>query len=352
MYKQYIKQAVQMLRENTLVSIISISGTALAIAMVLVMVLVFQIKSTGYAPESNRSRFMYVWGTEVGSKSPGGSDRNRGGMSSEVVKECFYTLRKPEAVSGYCSDSHSLSLPNRRLFKEYEICYTDAGHWKIFDHPFVEGGPFSEADFQSGIPKMVLSEQVATVKSTMSFLPVITEHPIMPLEESVAQLYIDGYRLLIRAQSLSPSYSMVNKNLVIAYLTIFMQGTAELYKNHSHWTNGIRTRTNEIYRKFIQLVVEHYTTEHSVSFYAAQLNLSLPHFCTTIKKAIGLTPLEIISSIITMDAKAQLRSTDLTVKEIAFSLGFNNLSFFNKYFRQHTGMTPQEYRRMKIPSST
>lgn len=55
MYKQYIKQAVQMLRENTLVSIISISGTALAIAMVLVMVLVFQIKSTGYAPESNRS---------------------------------------------------------------------------------------------------------------------------------------------------------------------------------------------------------------------------------------------------------------------------------------------------------
>lgn len=49
MYKQYIKQAVQMLRENTLVSVISISGTALAIAMVLVMVLVFQIKSTGYA---------------------------------------------------------------------------------------------------------------------------------------------------------------------------------------------------------------------------------------------------------------------------------------------------------------
>ena len=189
------------------------------------------------------------------------------------------------------------------------------------------------------------------IKSTMGFLPVITEHPIMPLDEQVAQLYIDGYRLLLRTQSLTPNHSLVNKDLIIAYLTIFMQGTAELYKNHSNWTNGVRTRTNEIYRKFIQLVVEHYTTEHSVSFYAAQLNLSLPHFCTTIKKAIGLTPLEIISSIITMDAKAQLRSTDLTVKEIAFSLGFNNLSFFNKYFRQHTGMTPQEYRRTKNTSN-
>ena len=185
------------------------------------------------------------------------------------------------------------------------------------------------------------------IKSTMSFLPIITEHPVMPLEEPVAELFVDGYRLLIRAQSLSAPYTPVNKNLIVAYLTIFMQGTAELYKNHSQWTNGVRTRTHEIYRKFIQLVVEHYTTEHSVSFYAAQLNLSLPHFCTTIKKAIGLTPLEIISSIITMDAKAQLRSTDLTVKEIAFSLGFNNLSFFNKYFRQHTGMTPQAYRRKK-----
>ena len=85
MYKQYIKQAVQMLRENTLVSVISISGTALAIAMVLVMVLVFQIKSTGYAPESNRSRFMYVWGTEVGTKNSNDPEYNRGGMSLSLI---------------------------------------------------------------------------------------------------------------------------------------------------------------------------------------------------------------------------------------------------------------------------
>lgn len=45
-----------------------------------------------------------------------------------------------------------------------------------------------------------------------------------------------------------------------------------------------------------------------------------------------------------MNAKAQLKSTRLPVKEIAFSLGFNNLSFFNKYFRKHVKMTPQEYR--------
>ena len=51
-----------------------------------------------------------------------------------------------------------------------------------------------------------------------------------------------------------------------------------------------------------------------------------------------------IPGIIIMNAKAQLKSTRLPVKEIAFSLGFNNLSFFNKYFRKHVEMTPQEYR--------
>ncbi len=181
------------------------------------------------------------------------------------------------------------------------------------------------------------------IKSTMNVLPMITDRPVIHLDDAIAQLYIDGYQLLVRAFAFS-SRESVNKNLVIACMTIFMQSTAELYKRDIHWNDDSHTRKYEIYRRFIQLVVENYTKQHSVSFYAEQLSLSLPHFCTTIKKAIGLTPLEIISSILIMDAKAQLRETTMSVKEIAYSLGFTNLSFFNKYFRQHTGMTPREYR--------
>ena len=182
------------------------------------------------------------------------------------------------------------------------------------------------------------------IKSTMNVLPMITDRPVIHLDDAIAQLYVDGYHLLVRASRFSPR-GAINKNLVIAYMTIFMQSTAELYKRDMRWDDDSHTRKYEIYRRFVQLVVENYTKQHSVSFYAEQLSLSLPHFCTTIKKAIGLTPLEIISSILIMDAKAQLRETGLSVKEIAYSLGFTNLSFFNKYFRQHTGMTPREYRR-------
>ena len=66
MIKQYIKQSIQMLKENRLVSVISIAGTAISIAMIMVVVLVFQIQFANFYPENNRDRMMYVdSGTEV-----------------------------------------------------------------------------------------------------------------------------------------------------------------------------------------------------------------------------------------------------------------------------------------------
>ena len=157
MVKQYVKQALYQFRENPLISGLSVAGTALAIAVVLVLVLVFQINTAGFAPESNRSRLLYVFTARVQSNNGG----NSGGFSAEVLRECFYPLQIPEAVCGYARGSHSLSLPTKRLYKPYEVCGTDQNYWRIFDHTFVEGVPFTEADVQSGIRNAVLSEQTA-----------------------------------------------------------------------------------------------------------------------------------------------------------------------------------------------
>ena len=59
MFRQYFKQAIQMLKENRLTSVISILGTALSIAMILVVILQFQIKLVGFRPESNRVRMLH-----------------------------------------------------------------------------------------------------------------------------------------------------------------------------------------------------------------------------------------------------------------------------------------------------
>ena len=159
MIKQHIKQAVQLLKENRLVSCISIIGTALSIAMVMVVVLLFQIQLSGYYPEYNRDRMLYIQGTEATSKN--GTDNNRGGMSAEVVRECFYSLKTPEKVTAIYSEDLPISLPNKRLFKEYNVKYTDDGFWSIFNFRFITGKPFEKADFLSRIPKAVITDQTA-----------------------------------------------------------------------------------------------------------------------------------------------------------------------------------------------
>ncbi|MDD4516043.1 ABC transporter permease [Massilibacteroides sp.] len=159
MYKQYFKQALQSIRENPLVSSISIAGTAFSIAMIMVVVMIFQIKSANYAPETKRDRMLYIQGTQVTAKNE--SNRNRGNMSSEVVRECFYSLQSAEAVTAIFSMNKPISLPGKRMFNLYSIKYTDAGFWDVFDFKFINGKPFSKEDFSSGIAAAVVSETMA-----------------------------------------------------------------------------------------------------------------------------------------------------------------------------------------------
>lgn len=123
-----------------------------------------------------------------------------------------------------------------------------------------------------------------------------------------------------------------------------MQGTKELYKRYGKKLDEPLRREQELYRQFIQLLMVHYTKEHEVAFYAEKCGVTAAHFSSAIRRASGYSPLAIITEIIIMNAKAQLKTTRLSVKEIAFSLGFNNHSFFNKYFRKKVKMTPLEYR--------
>lgn len=159
MILHYFKQAIQMLKENPLVNTISILGTALSIAMIMVVILVIQVKVAEYTPESYRNNMLYVLGTQA--KSDKGNDNNSQ-MSAEVVKECFYTLQKPKAVTAICVDDRAVSLPAKQLYKEYRIKYTDHNFWNVFDFSFMYGSPFSDADFNSGIHKAIITSNAAS----------------------------------------------------------------------------------------------------------------------------------------------------------------------------------------------
>ena len=72
--------------------------------------------------------------------------------------------------------------------------------------------------------------------------------------------------------------------------------------------------------------------------------ISPQHLSTTVNKITGKTVTDIIAKLVITDAEAKLKSTDLTIQEIAYSLNFPDISFFGKYFKRYTGMSPKQYR--------
>lgn len=180
------------------------------------------------------------------------------------------------------------------------------------------------------------------VQTLLESMPTILNYPVVSLDDKVADVFRNVYLLLINAYTLPNTLD--NKEILRSILTIFLQGAKDLYKRHGSSIDEPLKRENELYRQFIQLLMINYTHEHEVSYYAKRCGVTPAHFSNAIRRASGRSPLAVITETLVMNAKAQLKSTRLPVKEIAFSLGFGNLSFFNKYFRKHVGMTPQEYR--------
>lgn len=163
MLKQYIKQALQMLKENRLVSIVSIVGTALSISLVMVMIMLFQIKTANYAPENQRDRTIYA---SVQSKPRSGvtGNTNNTGFSYTMVKECIYTLQSTEVATATNYGSKcQLALPTKSLYADYRVKWTDANFWKAFSFHFLEGRPYNEEEVQSGLPLVVLSKEIAMI---------------------------------------------------------------------------------------------------------------------------------------------------------------------------------------------
>jgi len=97
MYKVYFRQAMQMLRQNKFFSIVYITGTGLAITMVMVLAILYYFRTADIAPETNRDRMMIVQHGKVNNKKGQGYGSSK--LSYPTIKECFYRMQTPEAVT-------------------------------------------------------------------------------------------------------------------------------------------------------------------------------------------------------------------------------------------------------------
>ena len=104
---------------------------------------------------------------------------------------------------------------------------------------------------------------------------------------------------------------------------------------------------NNIVERFMELVQEHYREERLIGFYADKLCITPKYLSKLIKEHTGRSAGEWIDNHVILEARAMLQSSDMTIQQIAASLNFPNQSFFGKYFKRATGLSPKQYRSSK-----
>ena len=105
------------------------------------------------------------------------------------------------------------------------------------------------------------------------------------------------------------------------------------------------SRQDKIFHQFLRLVNLYGLRERKIEFYADKLCVTPNHLGAVIKKASGLTVMQWLNRHAIQKAKVLLRYSDLPVWEVAERMNFANPSFFSKFFKGETGMTPGEYRK-------
>lgn len=119
----------------------------------------------------------------------------------------------------------------------------------------------------------------------------------------------------------------------------------DIHHSKSESTMFRRPRKEEIMAQFIIAVSEDFRKHREVAYYAGKLCITPKHLSAVAKEISGRTAGEWIENYVIMEAKVLLKSTDMTIQQIAACMNFANQSFFGKYFKHQTGISPSEYRK-------
>ena len=181
-----------------------------------------------------------------------------------------------------------------------------------------------------------------TVHNRMSLSALQLHSPKISVSENHAKVLCTVYDAVIAALNAKPS--MLDTEKMVHIFNLLQSSYIKFAREQDEFLVKPQDRKTEIYQEYCQLVLQHYHQWHHVSQYADAMHLTLPHLCSTIKSVGNRTAGDIIIEAIITDAKSQLKLTNHQVKEIALSLGFDNVAFFNRFFKARVGVTPKVYR--------
>lgn len=212
-----------------------------------------------------------------------------------------------------------------RLLREYFIVFNENFMQKnkalediVFDLPFFQ--------FEKAIPFEIEPDEVELL--TVLYKQIMKEYR-SDNSDKLELIASYTYTLLIQIRRLYFKYSDTDQKL----------------------TTHIRDREHILVEDFSTLVRQHIVTHNkenhnrSIKYFASKLSTHPNHLNAVVKRQRQKTAIHFVHEQILKEAKSLLSQTDISIKEIAFKLGFNDNAHFHNFFKKHTQITPDKYRK-------
>ena len=168
----------------------------------------------------------------------------------------------------------------------------------------------------------------------------VKDQPYIPLSNEgleIMKTYHGMFRKVV-SQKENPHRFEIVKYLMLAF---FYQTGAQM---HKLVMEEKKSKQELLLERFFDCVQNHYIKERGVDFYADKLCLTPKYLSTVIRQTSGKTAGDWIDEYVILEAKALLKSTNMTIQQISDELNFHSQSFFGKYFKRLVGVSPKEYR--------
>ena len=109
----------------------------------------------------------------------------------------------------------------------------------------------------------------------------------------------------------------------------------------------IPPRVEEIFIGFIRLLPHYFTQHHDIAFFASQLNITPVYLSRVVRQVTGRTVIDYINQMLVMEASFLLRTSPMSITQIAEQLHFADTPSFSKFFLRMKGVNPRRYRMEK-----
>jgi len=277
-------------------------------------------------------------------------------MESTTTGNSMIEVREVNTLCGHLKLDPAFLIPHRKDYYLFVLVKSGSNrHW-------IDFMPYTiKADtFYFTVPQQVhLKENAGPVEGLMAsftdeFLQleenrILKQLPIIENLSAAHELLLSKKDMVFVEDTMRKMLDEFNtegswrNQMLTSWLRVLVIYLSRLY--NEQFSETCLTTNYCLLKSFQALIGEHYSTQHDVTAYAEKLNITPGRLTEVIKQQSGKTAITHIHERLIVEAKRRLLHTELSVKQIADELGFEDAAYFNRFFKRLTEATPINYRQ-------